>query len=87
MNSKRSTLIEVFTKKAEDYVSSDFLIFDETVNVKDCIEKMQSEKKYTALILKNKNRERCSSKINISIQARRFIKPIHEPTSRIRLRL
>ena len=54
MNSKRSTLIEVFTKKAEDYVSSDFLIFDETVNVKDCIEKMQSEKKYTVLILKNK---------------------------------
>ena len=53
MSIKRSALIEVFTKRANDYMSSDFVIFNETATVKECVEKIQKEKKSTIILVKN----------------------------------
>ena len=54
MSFTRSSLIEVFTKKAKDFVSLDFLACDANSSVKECIDKIQKEKKSTILILKEK---------------------------------
>ena len=54
MSFTRSSLIEVFTKKAKDFVSLDFLACDASSSVKECIDKIQKEKKSTILILKEK---------------------------------
>ena len=53
MSFKRSALIEVFTKRVEDYMSLDFVIFDETATVKECVEKIQKEKKSTVILVKD----------------------------------
>ena len=54
MSFTRSSLIEVFTKKAKDFVSLDFLACDASSSIKECIDKIQKEKKSTILILKEK---------------------------------
>ena len=45
MSFTRSSLIEVFTKKAKDFISLDFLACDASSSIKECIDKIQKEKK------------------------------------------
>ncbi len=44
MSFTRSSLIEVFTKKAKDFISLDFLACDASSSIKECIDKIQKEK-------------------------------------------